>query len=277
VRRPVATHTPTGWYAAVRHGAERGAPPRATCEVSVAVRIRPLEDGEAGPVLAVFDGLGVRSREQRFLAPKLRLTRADLRHLTHVDGVDRVGLVAERPDGRPVGIARFVRDRHDPSAADVAVAVVDRWQRRGIGKQLAAALGAWARRVGVRRFTVDMLRDNQGAVRLMRHAGGDVHPVGLDDYSAEFEIALADEGSASFSGELRGGGHALALDRRGGSRTPHGEAGTEGAGLSRAPALLQLLVDHLEGDELGEGGVVDEAVHGDSSVGSDVLWSRTSP
>lgn len=158
--------------------------------MNAAVRIRPLEDGEVGPVLAVFDGLGARSREQRFLAPKLRLTRADLRHLTHVDGVDRVALVAERPDGQPVGIARFVRDRHDAGAADVAVAVVDRWQRRGIGKQLATALSAWARGVAVRRFTVDMLRDNQGAVRLMRHAGGDVRPMGLDDYSAEFEIAF---------------------------------------------------------------------------------------
>ena len=157
--------------------------------MNAAVRIRPLEDGEAGPVLAVFDGLGARSREQRFLAPKSRLTRADLHHLTHVDGVDQVALVAERHDGQPVGIARFVRDRHDAGAADVAVAVVDRWQRRGVGKRLAMALGEWARGVGVRRFTVDMLRDNQGAVRLMRHAGGVVRPLGLD--SAEFEIAFS--------------------------------------------------------------------------------------
>jgi GNAT superfamily N-acetyltransferase len=157
--------------------------------VDAAVRIRPLEDGEIGPVLAVFDGLGARSREQRFLAPKLHLTRADLRHLSNVDGVDRVALVAEM-HGQPVGIARFVRSWHDPDAADAAVAVVDRWQRRGIGVQLATSLGAWARAVAVRRFTVDMLRGNQGAVRLLRHAGGDVRPLGLDDDSAEFEIAF---------------------------------------------------------------------------------------
>jgi hypothetical protein len=70
------------------------------------VRIRPLEDGESGPVLAVFEGLGARSRELRFMAPKVRLTATDLCHLTHVDGVDRVALVAELPDGRPIGIAR---------------------------------------------------------------------------------------------------------------------------------------------------------------------------
>jgi GNAT superfamily N-acetyltransferase len=156
------------------------------------VRIRPLEDGESGPVLADFEGLGARSRELRFMAPKVRLTATDLCHLTHVDGVDRVALVAELPDGRPIGIARFVRDTCDRAAADVAVAVVDVWQRRGVGAQLARALGTWASEVAVRRFTIDMLRDNHGALRLMRHAGGDVRPVGLDDHAAEFELSLVE-------------------------------------------------------------------------------------
>lgn len=154
------------------------------------VRIRPLEDGETGPVLAVFDGLSARSRELRFMAPKVRLTATDLCHLTYVDGVDRVALVAELPDGEPIGIARFVRDEDDSGAADVAVEVVDSWQRRGVGAQLAGALAAWADEVRIRRFTIDMLRDNHGAVRLMHRTGGDVRPVGLDDHAAEFELSL---------------------------------------------------------------------------------------
>ena len=160
--------------------------------MSTRVHIRPLEDGETGPVLAVFDGLRARSRELRFMSPKFRLTVTDLCHLTHVDGHDRVALVAELPDGRPIGIARFVRNDTDSSAADVAVAVVDRWQRRGIGRQLARALAEYADGVGVRRFTVDMMRKNTGALRLMHHAG-DVRPVSLDEYSAEYEVTLSAE------------------------------------------------------------------------------------
>ena len=160
--------------------------------MSTRVRIRPLEDGETGPVVAVFDGLRARSRELRFMSPKFRLTVTDLCHLTHVDGHDRVALVAELPDGEPIGIARFVRSDTDTSAADVAVAVVDRWQRRGIGKQLARALADYAHSVAVRRFTVDMMRKNVGALRLMHHAG-DVRPVSLDEHSAEYEVRLSNE------------------------------------------------------------------------------------
>ncbi len=157
----------------------------------IRVRIRPLADAETGPVLAVFDGLGPRSRERRFLAPKFRLTATDLCALAHVDGRDRVALVAELPDGRPVGIARFVRDEHDPATADVAVAVVDVWQRRGVGSLLAEALAECARALAVRRFTAVVLRDNEAVAGLLRSVGGDVRALALDELNAELEMRLA--------------------------------------------------------------------------------------
>jgi GNAT superfamily N-acetyltransferase len=39
-------------------------------------------------------------------------------------------------DGRGVGIARYIRDAEDPQAAEVAVTVLDHWQRRGLGTEL---------------------------------------------------------------------------------------------------------------------------------------------
>jgi RimJ/RimL family protein N-acetyltransferase len=155
------------------------------------VRIRPLEDGETGPVLDVFAGLRPRSRELRFMTPKYTLTSTDLRHLTQIDGHDRVALVAETPDGCAVGVARFVRDPGDADSADMAIAVVDGWQSRGIGTQLAEALSECARDLAVRRFTVLMHPDNTGAFRLMERSNGDIRPLALDDQSAEYEITLA--------------------------------------------------------------------------------------
>jgi hypothetical protein len=40
------------------------------------------------------------------------------------------------PGGRGVGIARYIRNADDPLAADVAVSVVDDWQRRGLATEL---------------------------------------------------------------------------------------------------------------------------------------------
>jgi GNAT superfamily N-acetyltransferase len=154
--------------------------------------VRPLEPGEAGPVLDVFDGLSTRSRHSRFLAPKPRLTGSDLRQLTAVDPLHHVALVALSPhDGRTVGIARFVRDDDDPGAAEVAVAVVDAWQGQGVGSRLAADLAIRALEVGITRFNALMLPENEAAARLMHHTAGEVERTGLDSSGAEFVITLA--------------------------------------------------------------------------------------
>lgn len=39
-----------------------------------------------------------------------------------------------------VGIARYVRSADDPHAADIAVTVIDDWQRRGFGSALLTQL-----------------------------------------------------------------------------------------------------------------------------------------
>ena len=133
------------------------------------IELRELRAEEEAPVLEVFAGLGACSRERRFLAPKPRLTGPDLRQLTAVDGVDHVALVA-MSGGSAVGVARFARDPADPESVDAAVAVVDAWQRRGVGTALVAALVRRGREAGVRRFAVAVLRENDGVLRLMRRA-----------------------------------------------------------------------------------------------------------
>jgi GNAT superfamily N-acetyltransferase len=159
------------------------------------VELRPLERGDRVVVLEVFAGLGERSRELRFLTAKPRLTAADLRQLTEVDHHDHVAVVAvSAPHGRPIGVARFVREPADPDSADVAVAVVDEWQDRGVGTMLTNALVRRAREVGVRRFTMTMARENTGAFRLLQRSPGQIQRLGVDGEIAEFAITLAGQG-----------------------------------------------------------------------------------
>ena len=152
------------------------------------VALRPLEYGDRAPLLEIFAGLSDRSRWQRFLTPKTRLTETDLRQLTAVDDHDHVALLAvTATDDCPVGIARFIRDPRHPDSADVAVAVVDAWQSRGIGTMLTDALARRAVEVGVRRFTLMMASDNRAARRLAHH-GAQVSR--LDVYSGTLELAI---------------------------------------------------------------------------------------
>ena len=73
--------------------------------------VRPLRNGDADTVSAVFERLGAESRRARFNGPKPRLSTAELAHLASVDS-NRHALVAYvEGDARPVAIARLVRER----------------------------------------------------------------------------------------------------------------------------------------------------------------------
>jgi GNAT superfamily N-acetyltransferase len=70
----------------------------------------------------------------------------------------------------PVGVAEYARlEAFD--VAEAAVAVVDRWQRHGVGHALMEALRARAFAAGVRHFEATLLRGNKGALALVHSLG----------------------------------------------------------------------------------------------------------
>ncbi|HEV7845897.1 MAG TPA: GNAT family N-acetyltransferase [Thermoleophilaceae bacterium] len=156
------------------------------------VLVRPIRADDKRLLSDALEHLSPESAHRRFLSPKRSFTRSELRYLTEVDGRDHVALVAESPTEpvrRLIAVARFVRLSDDPEAAEVAIAVGDRWQRRGLGSLLAASLAREARDSGIRRFTATMAADNLPAHRLMEkltehlerhHVGGGVDELVLD-------------------------------------------------------------------------------------------------
>jgi ribosomal protein S18 acetylase RimI-like enzyme len=116
-------------------------------------------------VLTLFERLSDRSRRARFNGPKPRLTTADLDQLAAVDATRHALVAYVAGDRRPVAIARLVRDG---ASAEIAFAVADEYQQRGIGSLLAAELVADARAAGVREVTALVASDNPAAVALLR-------------------------------------------------------------------------------------------------------------
>jgi GNAT superfamily N-acetyltransferase len=131
----------------------------------VVPRIRPLRRDDTA-VDAVFDGLSARGRYLRFHTPMPVLSAADRRRLLDVDGTTHVALVAEMPSGEPIGVARLIA--LDPKRAELAIAVIDELQGRGVGRLLLEALAGLGRELGYEELVADVLRDNVRIVRLLR-------------------------------------------------------------------------------------------------------------
>lgn len=135
---------------------------------TAAVRTRPLRRDDPA-VDAVFDGLSGHSRYLRFHGPAPRLTAAVRHHLRDVDARTHAGLVAEVPGllgTRAVGIARLVAVGE--RRAELAVAVADAWQGRGVGRRLLTDLAGLARDLGYHELHGDALRENVAVVALLR-------------------------------------------------------------------------------------------------------------
>jgi RimJ/RimL family protein N-acetyltransferase len=155
------------------------------------LEIRPIEPGDKAILTAVFEQSSDESRYRRFLGPRGNLSRTELHYLTEVDHHDHEALMALDPvTGNGVGVARYVRDRERPDSAEIAVAVVERWQGRGVGKVLLHRLAGRASEEGVGRFTALMLVDNKPMAHLLEDLGA-AQVVSRDQGAVELAVDLS--------------------------------------------------------------------------------------
>lgn len=148
--------------------------------IGTQLEIRQIEPGDKAALAAAVDHSSDDAIYRRFLNPHGRLTAAELRYLTEVDHRDHEALLAvDRGSSKGVGVARYVRDRvaryvrdrERRDSAEIAVAVLEPWQGRGVGKTLLNRLADRARDEGITRFTALMLSANRPMRRLLADLG----------------------------------------------------------------------------------------------------------
>ena len=137
--------------------------------------IWPLLPTDAEMLRDVFRRLSPESRRHRFLQVLDQLDDSMIRRLVDsVDGVQHIALllIVLPPGGQeePAGVARLLQHSDDPAAADIAVTVVDEWQRRGAGAALASALME-RRPAAVTRLHTVVEADNRGSLTLLSKLG----------------------------------------------------------------------------------------------------------
>lgn len=129
-----------------------------------AIRLRDLQPEDRDRLEAGFDALSPNARLMRFGHEVDELTPTMLDTLMDVDGHDHVAIVAvdERdPDGPGLGIARFIREPYETTAAEAAVTVAEGQRGRGIGTVLLSALAARAVQEGITELRNYVLAENE--------------------------------------------------------------------------------------------------------------------
>lgn len=154
------------------------------------VLFRPITPGDKELLKRGFEELSPESRYLRFFRAIEKLSEGQLRYLTEVDFEDHYAWIAVLRDDPTVGlgVSRWIRTKEDPSVAEGAITVVDRWHGRGLGTTLLHLAASSAIEKGLRAFRVTVLGANQQILNLLREGG--VTASGWESGVAEIEIPL---------------------------------------------------------------------------------------
>jgi GNAT superfamily N-acetyltransferase len=138
------------------------------------IHVRPIIPEDEPLLHEAVAAMSERTVYFRFFTPLKRLPDAMAHRLAVVDYKDRFAIVgtSHRPTGkeRILGVARYDRVA-GTDVAEVAVAVIDEVQRRGLGRLLLTILAKVAREHGIKTFSLIVLPENQQMLGLLRKMG----------------------------------------------------------------------------------------------------------
>jgi RimJ/RimL family protein N-acetyltransferase len=135
------------------------------------ISIRAVRPDDRERIVKAFRGLDRRSVYLRFFSYRKELEDEELRRVTECDGMNEAVLVATVGTGDQeaiVGLGSYVRTG---AAADIAFAVEEDFQGRGIATGLLRQLADIARANGIVRFEADVLAENTPMLAVLRNSG----------------------------------------------------------------------------------------------------------
>jgi RimJ/RimL family protein N-acetyltransferase len=135
------------------------------------ITIRAVRPDDKERIVRAFRALDRRSVYLRFFSYKKELADEELRRVTECDGVSVARLVATVGSGDReiiVGLGEYARSG---AAAEIAFAVEEDFQGRGIASRLLRQLADIARASGVARFEADVLAENTPMLAVLRNSG----------------------------------------------------------------------------------------------------------
>ncbi|MEZ4267378.1 MAG: GNAT family N-acetyltransferase [Myxococcota bacterium] len=160
------------------------------------VRLRLIRASDKRLLVRALGKLSPESQYRRFLTAKARLTDAELRYLTEVDGVRHLAIGAARLDSRGreregVGVARYIVLPGETEIAEAAVTIIDTAQGVGLGRLLLRRLADAARSHGVTHFRATVLATNLPMRRLLEDVAQGSIVVAQDGALVELDVPIS--------------------------------------------------------------------------------------
>ena len=159
-----------------------------------AVAIRPIRPEDAAALERFYEALSDESRRRRFFACTRGLSHPQATQFCWTDHDHREGFVAVAgPEDAARIVGHVCLEPARDGSAEIALAVADELQGRGIGSALMDAATAWAREVGIDRLSATMLSENVAIHRLLTGTGlpARVRPIGMGFDAVTIELPAA--------------------------------------------------------------------------------------
>jgi acetyltransferase len=143
----------------------------------VHVQVRPIRPDDRAELARFYARLSAASRYARFHAVSNGIGAKAVDLLCGPDHEHREGFVAEAIDGEQGGLGIIGHLCLEPceSALEMAIAVADDWQRRGVGRSLLRAAIEWAADHWIVRLEASMLSTNSAILGLVASLEFPIH------------------------------------------------------------------------------------------------------
>ena len=141
---------------------------RKTTKAGVALLLRPVKISDEPLLKDFFYSMSDQSLYRRFMTPRRDMPHERLQEFVVIDYTREMVILACLDEGAraPVaGLAEYYIEE-DGLTANVAFAVTDRSQNKGVGTELLAHLTQIARKQGLHGFTAEVLRENEAMLRV---------------------------------------------------------------------------------------------------------------
>ncbi|HSV39947.1 MAG TPA: GNAT family N-acetyltransferase [Nocardioidaceae bacterium] len=157
--------------------------------IGATVRYRPWQPGDDALLAALGPALSEKSLYTRFLIGTPTIPGYYLHYVRNAPRSRWDAVVALHGDD-VVGWAEFGRMEYYGAEAELAVVVVDAWQRRGIGTAVARRAVERAILSGVTTLSAEVLASNIASARLIESLSGGVHSLRSDGQVLHYRLPL---------------------------------------------------------------------------------------